>query len=101
GAAIGGVKVVTERAWFAARPSGTEDVYKIYAETFAGPEHLAQVQEEDKAIVDATLAAAAADEDASEADEADNESDDIAAGPISAGPIVAGPIVAGNDEADA
>lgn len=108
GAAIGGVKVVTERAWFAARPSGTEDVYKIYAESFAGPEHLAQVQEEAKAIVDATLAAAAADEDASEpdedaseADEADNESDDIAVGPTSAGPIVAGPIVAGNDEADA
>ncbi|QEE62405.1 alpha-D-glucose phosphate-specific phosphoglucomutase [Salinibacterium sp. dk2585] len=56
GAAIGGVKVVTERAWFAARPSGTENVYKIYAESFAGPEHLKQVQEEAKAIVDAVLA---------------------------------------------
>ena len=56
GAAIGGVKVVTENAWFAARPSGTEDVYKIYAESFRGEEHLAQVQQEAKAIVDAALA---------------------------------------------
>lgn len=55
GAAIGGVKVVTEHAWFAARPSGTEDVYKIYAESFRGPDHLARVQEEAKAIVDAAL----------------------------------------------
>jgi phosphoglucomutase len=56
GAAIGGVKVVTDNAWFAARPSGTEDVYKIYAESFKGPEHLAQVQAEAKAIVDAAIA---------------------------------------------
>ena len=56
GAAIGGVKVVTENAWFAARPSGTEDVYKIYAESFLGAAHLAQVQLEAKAIVDAALA---------------------------------------------
>ncbi len=56
GAAIGGLKVVTERAWFAARPSGTEDVYKIYAESFAGADHLRQVQAEAKAIVDAALA---------------------------------------------
>jgi phosphoglucomutase len=55
GAAIGGVKVVTDRAWFAARPSGTEDVYKIYAESFAGPEHLRRVQAEAKEIVDAAL----------------------------------------------
>ncbi|HEY0247290.1 MAG TPA: phosphoglucomutase (alpha-D-glucose-1,6-bisphosphate-dependent) [Gryllotalpicola sp.] len=55
GAAIGGVKVVTENAWFAARPSGTEDVYKIYAESFRGAEHLAQVQAEAKQIVDAAL----------------------------------------------
>ncbi|MCU1417416.1 MAG: alpha-D-glucose phosphate-specific phosphoglucomutase [Schumannella sp.] len=55
GAAIGGVKVVTENAWFAARPSGTEDVYKIYAESFRGPEHLAEVQAEAKKIVDAAL----------------------------------------------
>jgi phosphoglucomutase len=54
-AAIGGVKVVTDRAWFAARPSGTENVYKIYAESFAGPEHLRQVQDEAKKIVDAAL----------------------------------------------
>jgi phosphoglucomutase len=56
GAGIGGVKVVTENAWFAARPSGTEDVYKIYAESFKGPEHLKQVQIEAKAIVDAAIA---------------------------------------------
>ena len=54
-AAIGGVKVTTEAAWFAARPSGTEDVYKIYAESFRGPEHLKAVQAEAKAIVDAAL----------------------------------------------
>ncbi|MGN6326986.1 phosphoglucomutase (alpha-D-glucose-1,6-bisphosphate-dependent) [Pseudolysinimonas sp.] len=57
GAAIGGVKVVSENAWFAARPSGTEDVYKIYAESFRGPEHLAEVQAEAKKIVDAALGA--------------------------------------------
>ena len=55
GAAIGGLKVVTESAWFAARPSGTEDVYKIYAESFRGPEHLAQVQAEAKEVVTAAL----------------------------------------------
>ncbi|MFI0238509.1 phosphoglucomutase (alpha-D-glucose-1,6-bisphosphate-dependent) [Streptomyces sp. NPDC016845] len=55
GAAIGGLKVTTENAWFAARPSGTEDVYKIYAESFRGAEHLAQVQSEAQAIVDAAL----------------------------------------------
>jgi phosphoglucomutase len=55
GAAIGGLKVVTESSWFAARPSGTEDVYKIYAESFQGPEHLARVQEEARAVVSATL----------------------------------------------
>ncbi|HEY4624553.1 MAG TPA: phosphoglucomutase (alpha-D-glucose-1,6-bisphosphate-dependent) [Blastococcus sp.] len=54
-AAIGGLKVVTENAWFAARPSGTEDVYKVYAESFKGPDHLAQVQEEAKAVVTASL----------------------------------------------
>ncbi|MGZ4668961.1 MAG: phosphoglucomutase (alpha-D-glucose-1,6-bisphosphate-dependent) [Blastococcus sp.] len=54
-APIGGLKVVTENAWFAARPSGTEDVYKIYAESFAGPEHLARVQEEARAVVGAAL----------------------------------------------
>jgi phosphoglucomutase len=55
GAAVGGVKVVTDVAWFAARPSGTEDVYKIYAESFEGPEHLKLVQSEAKKIVDAAL----------------------------------------------
>ena len=53
---IGGLKVVTENAWFAARPSGTEDVYKIYAESFRGPEHLAQVQAAAKEVVSAALA---------------------------------------------
>lgn len=56
-AAVGGLKVVTDKAWFAARPSGTEDVYKIYAESFEGPEHLARVQAEAKTIVDAALGA--------------------------------------------
>lgn len=56
GAPVGGVKVVTENAWFAARPSGTEDVYKIYAESFLGLDHLHRVQAEAKAIVDAAIA---------------------------------------------
>jgi phosphoglucomutase len=55
-AAIGGLKVTTESAWFAARPSGTEDVYKIYAESFRGPEHLAQVQDAAREVVSAALA---------------------------------------------
>ncbi|MFO6451930.1 MULTISPECIES: phosphoglucomutase (alpha-D-glucose-1,6-bisphosphate-dependent) [unclassified Aeromicrobium] len=55
GAAIGGLKVTTESAWFAARPSGTEDVYKIYAESFRGPDHLAEVQAAAKSVVDAAL----------------------------------------------
>ncbi|MFT4125609.1 MAG: phosphoglucomutase, alpha-D-glucose phosphate-specific, partial [Gordonia sp. (in: high G+C Gram-positive bacteria)] len=55
GAAIGGLKVTTENAWFAARPSGTEDVYKIYAESFNGPEHLAEVQQQAQEVVDAAL----------------------------------------------
>jgi phosphoglucomutase len=48
---IGGLKVTTENAWFAARPSGTEDVYKIYAESFRGAEHLERILEEARAIV--------------------------------------------------
>ncbi|MCT1690762.1 phosphoglucomutase (alpha-D-glucose-1,6-bisphosphate-dependent) [Brevibacterium sp. p3-SID960] len=52
GEALGGLKVTTESAWFAARPSGTEDVYKIYAESFRGADHLAEVQAEAKAVVD-------------------------------------------------
>ncbi|KHK97878.1 phosphoglucomutase [Microbacterium mangrovi] len=55
GAAIGGLKVQTESAWFAARPSGTEDVYKLYAESLRGPDHLKQVQEEARAVVAAAL----------------------------------------------
>ncbi len=55
GAAIGGLKVTTESAWFAARPSGTEDVYKIYAESFKGADHLAQVQAEAREVVTAAL----------------------------------------------
>src|SRR5688572_13327279 len=56
-APIGGLKVTTENAWFAARPSGTEDVYKIYAESFKGEQHLAQVQEEARAVVAGALGA--------------------------------------------
>ncbi|CDQ42784.1 phosphoglucomutase (alpha-D-glucose-1,6-bisphosphate-dependent) [Mycolicibacterium neoaurum] len=55
GAALGGLKVTTENAWFAARPSGTEDVYKIYAESFKGPEHLAEVQEAAKSVVNTVI----------------------------------------------
>src|ERR671917_135872 len=55
GAAIGGLKVVTESGWFAARPSGTEDVYKVYAESFRGPDHLARIQQEARAVVSAAL----------------------------------------------
>ena len=55
GAALGGLKVETENAWFAARPSGTENVYKIYGESFKGAGHLAQVQAEAKALVDGVL----------------------------------------------
>jgi len=55
GAAIGGIKVSTESAWFAARPSGTEDIYKIYAESFRGPEHLEAVQNAAREVVDKAL----------------------------------------------
>ncbi len=55
GAPIGGLKVATADGWFAARPSGTEDVYKIYAESFLGPEHLATLQREAASVVDAAL----------------------------------------------
>ncbi len=54
-ASIGGIKVLTENGWFAARPSGTEDIYKIYAETFLGEEHLKQILKEAQAIVDQAL----------------------------------------------
>lgn len=55
GASIGGLKVTTKNAWFAARPSGTEDVYKIYAESFISPEHLREVQQSAKNVVDKAL----------------------------------------------
>jgi phosphoglucomutase len=55
GAAIGGLKVVTENGWFAARPSGTEDIYKIYTESFKGEAHLHQIQAEAKEIVQAAF----------------------------------------------
>jgi phosphoglucomutase len=55
GAAIGGLKVVTKNGWFAARPSGTEDIYKIYAESFLGKDHLNQIIEEAQEVVDAAL----------------------------------------------
>ncbi|MFN7989631.1 MAG: phosphoglucomutase (alpha-D-glucose-1,6-bisphosphate-dependent) [Thermoanaerobaculia bacterium] len=57
GAAVGGLKVATKDGWFAARPSGTEDVYKIYAESFLGRDHLRRIQEEARALVAETLAA--------------------------------------------
>jgi phosphoglucomutase len=56
GAAIGGLKVVTEQGWFAARPSGTEDVYKLYAESFRGSEHLRRIQVESQALISEALA---------------------------------------------
>jgi phosphoglucomutase len=55
GASIGGLKVSAESGWFAARPSGTEDIYKIYAESFRGADHLLRIQEEAQAIVNAAL----------------------------------------------
>jgi phosphoglucomutase len=56
GAAIGGLKVVTAHGWFAARPSGTEAVYKLYAESFRGSDHLRRIQEEARALVSRVLA---------------------------------------------
>ena len=56
-APIGGLKVVTENGWFAARPSGTEDIYKLYAESFKGHDHLRSIQAEAQEIIDAALAA--------------------------------------------
>jgi len=56
GAAIGGIRVSSRNGWFAARPSGTEDIYKIYAESFDGPEHLRRLLEEAQALVDKAIA---------------------------------------------
>jgi phosphoglucomutase len=58
GQSIGGLKVVTAHGWFAARPSGTEPVYKLYAESFRGREHLDRIQEEAKALIARTLSGA-------------------------------------------
>ncbi len=58
GAAIGGLKVITANGWFAARPSGTEDVYKIYAESFLGVDHLRRIQEEARALISRVFASA-------------------------------------------
>ena len=57
GAPIGGLKVVTANGWFAARPSGTEDVYKIYAESFLGEAHLRRIQEEARNLISGVFAA--------------------------------------------
>src|SRR3989440_10623794 len=57
GAPLGGVKVVTRSGWFAARPSGTEDVYKLYAESFNGEEHLERILEQAREVLDGALAA--------------------------------------------
>ena len=62
GAPIGGLKVVMQNGWFAARPSGTENIYKIYAESFRGEDHLRRILEEAQTIVSDTLAAAPASE---------------------------------------
>jgi len=59
-APIGGLKVVTENGWFAARPSGTEEIYKLYAESFKGAKHLRSIQEEAQTIVNAAFAGAGA-----------------------------------------
>jgi phosphoglucomutase len=55
--AIGGLKVMTENGWFAARPSGTEDIYKIYAESFVSDDHLKQLVAEAQTLVDGAIAA--------------------------------------------
>jgi phosphoglucomutase len=60
GASIGGIKVVTEHGWFAARPSGTEDVYKFYAESMNGIEHLRRIQEEGRTLISRALGTVAA-----------------------------------------
>ena len=59
GAPIGGVKVIANSGWFAARPSGTEDIYKIYAESFRGAAHLRRILEEAQTLVNDAIAAAA------------------------------------------
>jgi len=58
GAPMGGLKVVTKSGWFAARPSGTEDIYKLYAESFAGEDHLRKIQQEAQELISRALAGA-------------------------------------------
>ena len=58
GAPLGGIKIVAQRGWFAARPSGTEDVYKLYAESFAGQDHLRKIQQEAQELISRTFAGA-------------------------------------------
>ncbi len=58
GGAIGGIKVIAQNGWFAARPSGTEDIYKIYGESFRGAEHLQRILAEAQTIVDAAISPA-------------------------------------------
>ena len=58
GASIGGLKIITEQGWFAARPSGTEDVYKLYAESFRGKDHLRRIQEEAQTLISKAFAGA-------------------------------------------
>ena len=60
GAAIGGIKVIAKSGWYAARPSGTEDIYKIYAESFSGAEHLQRILKEAQAVVDRAIGSAGA-----------------------------------------
>jgi phosphoglucomutase len=59
GNAIGGIKVIAKDGWFAARPSGTEEIYKIYAESFLGQDHLRRIEQEAQAIISETLARSA------------------------------------------
>jgi phosphoglucomutase len=74
------LKAVTESGWFAARPSGTENIYKIYAESFRGANHLRRILEEAQTIVSATLAAAALKAGSSSAPQQQTESEAVTAG---------------------
>ncbi|MEO8560237.1 MAG: phosphoglucomutase (alpha-D-glucose-1,6-bisphosphate-dependent) [Rhodospirillales bacterium] len=77
GAAIGGLKVIAENGWFAARPSGTEEIYKIYAESFRGVDHLHRILAEAQTIVGAALAAASVDRPPDQASRERKRSDDV------------------------
>ena len=97
GARIGGLKVTTENGWFAARPSGTEDVYKIYAESFLGPEHLARIQSEAREVVSAALAAERASGPVSSPDHRADQAPSAtgAPGTMALRPHVTGPVTLG------